>query len=62
MQTDIGAIEIDNACLWLGRRAEKNVADGKDPLPKKTATKFADPRLMGLKQVKKGTVKPDGTW
>ncbi|HAE59367.1 MAG TPA: hypothetical protein DCG54_07635 [Anaerolineae bacterium] len=61
MQTDIGAIEIDNACLWLGRRAEKNLANGEDPLPKKKNKKFADPRLMGLKPVKKAKLKPDGT-
>jgi len=60
MQTDIGAVEVDVACLWLGRRAEKNLADGKDPLAKKTK-KFADPRLLGLKPVRKARLKPDGT-
>lgn len=65
METAIGEIEIDTACIYFGRRAEKAVADGKDPLPKKSTdtTKtqtFVDPRKF--KRAKKRKIKADGTW
>jgi len=54
MTTEIGALEIDTACLWLGRRAERNVAEGKEPMPKKSSSsQFVDPRrFKSLKTVK----------
>ena len=63
MATPIGEIEIDIACVYLGRQAEKAVSDGKDPLPKKpapNAQKFIDPRRF--KPAKTVKVRSDGTW
>lgn len=65
MQTDVGKIEIDAACIYLGRQAEKALADGKDPLPKKSSAapktqKYIDPRKFKRAKVLK--VKDDGTW
>lgn len=61
MTTEIGALEIDTACLWLGRRAERNAADGKDPMPKKSSSsaQFADPRKF--KSVRSVQLK-NGIW
>jgi len=65
METPIGEIEIDAACVYLGRQAEKAISEGKEPLPRKIKPlnkeqNFVDPRRF--KRAKVVKVKPDGTW
>jgi hypothetical protein len=61
METDLGAIQFDTACLWLGRHVEKEIEAGREPFrgkPKKQ--EFVDPRRA--KRARRIKIKEDGTW